>query len=181
MITDHIRNRDKYYFLGEDYKLALDYFAALTGEPFEDEDIPIGNGNSSIKARNLMTKTVEDSSFEAHRVFADIHFVVDGKEKIGYTDLKKLEPKTYDKEQDLAFLDGTGDFITLLPGYFLIAFPEDGHMPCVCVDEPEPIAKMIAKIEVKQNLLRVGNIALNHILSLKEVKGDFKNDTKGKN
>ncbi len=147
MIVDHIRNREKYYFLGEAYKTALDYFATVSSGEFDETDIKLDN-EVVIKARPMSTKEIKDCSFEAHRKFADIHFVVYGKEKIGYTDINKLGNAEYNEESDVAFFEGEGDLITLLPGYFLIALADDVHMPCVCVNEPEKLGKMIAKIKL---------------------------------
>jgi len=149
MITDHIRNRQKYYFLGEDFKAALDFFANVTDAPFEKSDIPVENSGAVIKMRPMNTKEVKDCKFEAHRKYADIHFVAYGKEKIGYCDITKLSRGEYDSDGDIEFLAGPeGDYITLLPGYFLIALPDDAHMPCVCVDTPAPFGKMIAKVKL---------------------------------
>lgn len=148
MITDHIRNREKYYYLGEDYKTALDFFATVSGEPFEKADIAIENSDVMVKARPMETKRKEDCSFEAHKKYADIHFVAYGKEKIGYCDVKRLKLVNYNEEKDAAFLEGEGDCITMLPGYFMITLPDDAHMPCICVERPEPLGKMIAKIKI---------------------------------
>ena len=148
MITDHIRNREKYYYLGEDYKTALDFFATVSGEPFEKADIAIENSGVMVKARPMETKIKEDCVFEAHRKYADIHFVAYGKEKIGYCDVKRLKLVDYNEEKDAALLEGEGDSITLLPGYFMITLPDDAHMPCICVEKPEPLGKMIAKIKL---------------------------------
>lgn len=148
MIVDHIRNREKYYYLGEDFKAALDFFANVPNEPFEKGDIAVENSGVIVKARPMDTKQIEDCSFEAHRKYADIHFVAYGKEKIGYSDVKKLELIAYDEQKDAALLKGVGDFITLLPGYFMITLPDDAHMPCVCVEKCQSLGKMIAKIKL---------------------------------
>ena len=71
-----------------------------------------------------------------------------GKEKIGYCDVKRLKLVNYNEEKDAAFLEGEGDYITMLPGYFMITLPDDAHMPCICVEKPEPLGKMIAKIKL---------------------------------
>lgn len=148
MIVDHIRNREKYYFLGEDYKKALDFFATVTDEPFEKADIKVENSGVTVKARPMKTKKIEDCSFEAHREYADIHFVAYGKEKIGYADVKKLKLVEYNAEKDAALLEGEGDLVTLEKGYFMITLADDAHMPCVCSQEPAPLGKMIAKIKL---------------------------------
>ena len=148
MIVDHIRNREKYYFLGEDFKSALDFFATVSDEVFDKADIELENGAVIVKARPMNTKTIDNCKFEAHRKYADIHFVAYGEEKIGYCDVKKLTLIEYDEEKDTAFLEGEGDLVTLLSGYFMITLPDDAHAPCICVNEPAALGKMIAKIKL---------------------------------
>ena len=148
MIVDHIRNREKYYFLGADFKAALDFFANISNEPFEKADIAVENSSAIVKVRHMDTKKIEDCNFEAHRKYADIHFVAYGKERIGYCDVKNLNLLEYNEENDVALLTGNGDLITLLPGYFMITLPEDAHMPGICVEKCEPLGKMIAKIKL---------------------------------
>ena len=148
MIVDHIRNRENYYFLGEDFRKALDFFATVPDTPFEKADISVPDSGVLVKARPMNTKPEADCSFEAHRLYADIHFVAYGRERIGYADVRKLTELSYDSDKDAAALTGQGDLVTLEPGYFMITLPDDAHMPCVCVDEPAPLGKMIAKIKV---------------------------------
>ena len=148
MIIDQIRNRSKYYFLGDDYKKALDFFAAVGTETFEKADILLPDSAVLIRLRPMITKDINDCSFEAHRKYADIHFVAYGKEKIGYNDVDKLKFLRYDEVKDTLLLKGDGDVLTLLRGYFMITFKDDAHMPCICVDKPEPLGKMIAKIKL---------------------------------
>lgn len=148
MIVDHIRNRALYYCLGDDYKAALDFFATVSGEPFEKADIAVPNSGVMVKARPMDSRPVSECKFEAHREYADIHFVAYGREKIGYADVKNLKELCYNAEKDAADLEGEGDAVTLLPGYFMIVLADDAHMPCICVDKPEPLGKMIAKIKL---------------------------------
>ena len=148
MIVDHIRNREKYYFLGEDFRKALDFFATVSDAPFEKADIPVPDSGVLVKARPMDTKPVEDCSFEAHRLYADIHFVAYGRERIGYADVKTLRELSYDSDKDAAALEGQGDLITLEKGCFMITLADDAHMPCVCLGEPAPLGKMSAKIKL---------------------------------
>lgn len=148
MITDHIRNREKYYNLGEDYQKALDFFATVSGEPMEKDNIQIPGTDIIVKARPMNTRPISQCSFESHRRYADIHFVAYGVEQIGYADVRKLKELSYDEEKDAAALEGEGDLITLEPGYFMITLADDAHMPCVCKDEPVALGKMIAKIKL---------------------------------
>lgn len=148
MIIDHIKNREKYYFLGKDFQTALDFFAEVGPQPFEKADIKISGSDVLVKARPMMTKVIEDCSFEAHKKYADIHFVAYGREKIGYSVVDELEFIGYDEEKDTISLKGNGDVLSLHQGFFMITLPDDAHMPCICFGKPEKLGKMIAKIKI---------------------------------
>ncbi|MBR6411407.1 MAG: YhcH/YjgK/YiaL family protein [Clostridia bacterium] len=148
MIKDNIRNRDQYAFLGPDFKAALDYFATLGSEPFEKADIRVPGTDILVKARPMQTKPESECSFEAHRDYADIHFVAYGCERIGYADMSTMKELGYNAEKDMVSVEGQGDLITLNPGDFMITLPQDAHMPCVCVGAPAPLGKLIAKIKM---------------------------------
>lgn len=148
MIVDHISNRAFYYSLGDDYKKALDFFASVESRPFDKADIVIPGTDILVKARPMSTKPAEKCAFEAHRLYADIHFVAYGEERIGYADIRNMRVLSYDAAKDAAAVEGTGDLVLLRPGYFLIALPQDAHMPCVAPAAPAPLGKMIAKIRI---------------------------------
>lgn len=38
----------------------------------------------------------------------------------------------------------------LLPGDYLILYPKDGHMPCVYIDEPELVRKIVIKLKINR-------------------------------
>jgi biopolymer transport protein ExbD len=53
-------------------------------------------------------------------------------------------------EKDVVLLKGDGDFLTVLPGYFMITFPEDAHSPAAKLgEECETYGKIVAKVPVK--------------------------------
>lgn len=150
MIIDHIRNRALYYSLGERVQKALDFMASYAAVNPQNEDIVLDGENVFVKVRPMNTKPVEDCSFEAHKKYADIHFAAKGSERIGYADVRILTEKSYDESKDAMALSGSGDLITLNEGYFMIVLPDDAHMPCVCVDKPSELIKLIAKIKLQE-------------------------------
>ena len=34
--------------------------------------------------------------------------------------------------------------------YFAILFPQDGHMPLLCVDKPKPVKKVVVKVKIEE-------------------------------
>jgi biofilm protein TabA len=64
------------------------------------------------------------------------------------TRLAALELQPYDEEKDILFGKGTGEFVALRPGRFIVLFPQDAHMPGVSVSAPAPVRKAVVKIAI---------------------------------
>lgn len=148
MIIDSIRNRAKYYCLGEEYKEALDFCASVLEDGFKEGDFPLLDGKVVVKNRVLTTKPIEECKWECHRKFVDIHFVASGAEKIGYADTANMTVVDEKPEKDMVYLAGEGDPVTLPAGYFMITFTDDAHLPAIAVGEPASYEKVVAKIPV---------------------------------
>ena len=61
------------------------------------------------------------------------------------------ETKGYNEIDDVAFYkdkDIKPQNLLLGNGYFAIFFPQDGHMPQLCVDKPELVKKVVIKVRV---------------------------------
>lgn len=117
------------------------------------------NGVCQIKPRvkaivsEYKTKTVNEYGYEAHKRFIDIQCVLKGEEKVSCLPIERLkETKPYSEEMDAAFytddINLQSSCLSLLPGYFAIFFPQDGHMPQLCVDEPQLVKKVVVKVEI---------------------------------
>ena len=76
--------------------------------------------------------------------------MLEGEERFGYAPIDTMEPSVeYDVEKDFELFTGTGDFITLRPGFFCIVGPDDVHMPGQAIDEhPAPVKKLVFKWKV---------------------------------
>ena len=145
MICDSIRNRHLYAGIAPEIKMALDYCAKMFEEGFREGDDVLAD-NVTMKCHPVTTRPMEKLTWEAHHRAIDIHFVVDGGEKIGYADIRKLTVTEDHPEEDYMLLEGDGDFLTLEPGYFVITFPEDAHAPSMTDGEPKTYNKIVAKI-----------------------------------
>ena len=147
MIVDNIRNAHLYFGLGKAFEEALIFLKNYDGAAAEKADIPVSE-KVMVKCRPYMTKPAAECTFEAHKRFADIHFVVSGCEMIGYAPVGSLTVVREEPERDMVYLDGDGVNIPLNTGDFMITFPDDAHMPCVVQKEPVMCAKLIAKVEL---------------------------------
>ncbi len=147
MIKDNIKNAALYYGLGERFETALRFLEQYGGKADERADMPVSDG-VMVKCRPYVTKPQSECSFEAHRKFADIHFVVSGSEKIGYAPAGTLRIVSEDESKDMIRLEGSGVNVPLEKGDFMITFPDDAHMPCVENGSPVFCGKLVAKVEL---------------------------------
>lgn len=101
------------------------------------------------------TKLRKDCCFEAHKKYIDVQIILDGCENIATEHIdvmhryKCLQPFA-DGDTELFEMNDDGKDNILNKGDFIILFPEDAHMPCVCVNTPSPVRKAVIKIPAKQ-------------------------------
>ena len=150
MIYDNINNLGLYEGISEDIRIGLEYL--------HDMRLDIEKGvyelSPHVKAivSEYTTKEENEYGYEAHRDYIDIQYLVSGSEKICYLPLEYLkETKPYNKEIDAAFYvenEFKPQELLLGNGYFSILFPQDGHMPQLCVDKPVPVKKVVVKVKI---------------------------------
>ena len=93
------------------------------------------------------TVPFEETFFESHKRYLDIHVMVKGSERV---DIAHPEGLTLDENKG-DFYGYHGDAeqsVILRPGNFLVVFPEDAHRLKIAVDKPEAVSKVVFKILV---------------------------------
>lgn len=64
--------------------------------------------------------------------------------------MSRLTTGAYDEAKDFWRLSGGGDAVTLPAGSFMLLWSTDGHhMPCLAVDVPATVRKVVVKIAVE--------------------------------
>jgi len=99
------------------------------------------------------TKPFEQTAWESHRKYIDLHLMIRGKEKIGVMNpatAKVTDP--YDAAKDVAHYDinTKGTYYIADPETLLIFFPENSHRPVIHVDEYDKVKKVVVKILVAE-------------------------------
>ncbi len=132
---------------------ALAYLRNTDFSKLEDGRYDIDGDLMYAKVEHYRTRPVEACRPESHRRYADVQFVAQGQEFIGWCafspELKIVEP--YDEEKDIAFyekLEPESNFV-LSEGCFALLMPKDVHRPCCAIDEPSPVLKVVVKIAVE--------------------------------
>lgn len=116
------------------FKVAFDYIKShdLLNMPLgrielDGDRLFINNAESELVEK-------ERQIIEIHRRYIDIHVPLDGVETIGWKSLADLSvvEKVYNEDADFGtFSEPASTYVTLRPGQFLVAWPEDGHAPII--------------------------------------------------
>lgn len=151
MIYDHISNISFYWDLSPNIALALDFLKQMK------PDTPVGEYQINHRVKAIVseygTKLANECGYGAHRKNIDIQYLLSGEERIACLPIERLkETKPYSAENDAAFYAADNahqpSYLSILPGYFAIFFPQDGHMPQLCVEKPTNVRKVVIKVEI---------------------------------
>jgi YhcH/YjgK/YiaL family protein len=147
MIFDTLENALRYARLGDNLPAALKYLLEtdLASLPLGRTDL---DGNRLyILVQEYDTKPLDQSKWEAHRQYIDVQYVASGRERMGFANLGTMQLGEYKPEKDFQALSGPANYVDVFAGAFVIFFPEDAHMPGLCVDQPEPVRKVVLKVQ----------------------------------
>ena len=149
MIFDNIKNRR--YYTENGLAEVLEAMSNISNDNFPKERIQIVEDDIFINPVTLVSKPEEDCIFEAHKKFADVHYIVSGVEVIQVSDIAILSDITkYNEQNDILFYK-TGDIsstVILKAGDFLVCYPHDSHKVAIQLDGACNIKKLVGKIRI---------------------------------
>lgn len=149
MIIDNLKNAKLYYSLGERMEKAFKYLQENDFSKLEPGKYEIDGTDIFALVQHYESRLVEAVKWEAHRKYIDIQYLVDGIESMGYAYIEDMKvTQEYNEEKDCLFTNGKGSFLTLKSGMFAVFAPDDVHSPCIAVNEPQPIKKIVVKVLV---------------------------------
>ncbi len=133
---------------------SCEFAKKIVAEGIADGRYDFSDG-SFASVSSYETKKRSEACYEAHKKYIDVQLMLKGREIIGiehidvmhkYECLKPFE----DGDLELYALNNDGFDNVIAEGEFVILYPEDGHMPGVCIGKPEMVQKVVFKIPVKQ-------------------------------
>ena len=103
-----------------------------------------------LRSSSHRSETVpeEESFFEAHRLYLDIHLMLSGTERVEIAVPGTLAPLRSEPENDFYAYTGVGRSLVLSPNEFLVVFPNDAHRIKMRVDGPETVSKAVFKVKI---------------------------------
>lgn len=149
MILDTVKNVKLYKSLNERLTLGLEYISKTDFSSLEMGTYKIDGDDVFAILQTYDTKDESDCRLESHQKYIDIQYMISGEELVGVTPLSNQEV-TEDllKENDVVFYNGVSDKIKLAANSFMIFYPTDVHAPCIKVDKPTKVIKVVVKVAV---------------------------------
>lgn len=127
---------------------AFEYLEKTALDSIAPDRYPIDGDRMYVMVQDRKT-LAEPGSFEAHRRYIDIQYLVRGAEMIGSLPAAGLEvEKPYDPATDAEMFKAPARFQRLIlgPGEFVVFFPGQAHLPLRSVKGPADIRKAVVKV-----------------------------------
>lgn len=131
---------------------------AFLAEHGQDE-MPVGRqvvDGDKVYVEVQAYDTIEGSydTFEGHRAYIDIQYVVEGEEIIGWVSIGDVEEKTpFDAENDYWLATADRSYVTdvrLHGGQLAVLYPEDMHAPRRAAGgASSPVRKLVVKVAIE--------------------------------
>lgn len=153
MIQDRLDHCAQYTALHPLFPAAFDYLKQFDPNT-PDGKYEIAGPSLYASVQRYETAPEESKAWETHQVYADIQYIVSGREKILYTPAEDFQPTTpYNPAKDVQKYDGAGvqnvTAMVIPAGSFAVYLPQDGHKPgCIAGDEAEPVVKVVIKVRL---------------------------------
>ena len=143
-------NRDARQYLGLNPNLDAALNRLLEGlDTLEPGHYDMDGDNVWLNCFDYETIPEEESFYEAHERFGDIHIMLRGSEKVCISHPEALERFEYTPENDFAAYRGEAEHtLVLKPGTFLVVFPGDAHKIKMWVNGPENVRKAVFKFKL---------------------------------
>jgi YhcH/YjgK/YiaL family protein len=149
MILDKLENAALYSCISENLKKGFEFLKNTNLSALETGRVEIDGKNVFALVSEYDSKAHQDCRLEAHQTYADIQYIVSGREAIGFVTLNNQDVTAdYNPEKDIVFFNGVTSPLILEAGMFAVFFPQDLHRPCMQIDGPEKVKKVVIKVQV---------------------------------
>lgn len=146
MIIDKLSNAKLYEGIHPRLKKGLQFLQENDLNSLAVGKYDIEGDKVFVLIQEYETKPIEEGRYESHYQYTDIQCMVQGEERMGYTNVDNVKVNEENRDSDIQFYEGEGDLLLVKAGCFAIFTPEDAHMPAICIDQPKSIKKALVKV-----------------------------------
>lgn len=147
MIVDNLLNVKTYCGINANLTKALEFLKNTDFNTVEQGTrFEIDKNHITAWYGTVEKKPLETHKWEAHKMYGDIHLVVEGEEDFGY-DYRSEDSNSldYNEKGDYVYEQDGGNFVKLKAGDFIVVFPQEPHMPAVTFNESKKVKKVVLK------------------------------------
>lgn len=149
MIIDKLKNATIYTSISENLRNGFEFLKNTDLSSLEMGRYEIDGKEVYALVSEYDSKDPGECRLEAHKTYADIQYIVSGREAIGFAILNNqdiLSP--YNPDKDIVFFSGETNPLILETGMFAVFFPQDVHRPCMQIDGSEKVKKVVVKVRL---------------------------------
>ena len=148
MILDSLSNSARYEGLGPRFAQAFQWLRSVNPSSLPDGRTDLAEG-LYVDVHREKTRPLGRTKWEAHRLYADIQYIVEGREAIFWESLDRTEPGEYQADKDFLPVEVESWVDIEVPaGQFVVFFPEDAHRPGIEIPGVEPVLKLVVKVKL---------------------------------
>ena len=149
MIIDKIENASLYSGINPRFTMAFDYLKNTDLVNVASGKYELDGDHIFALVQEYDTKSEEEALMESHYKYIDIQYIIEGKELMGLVTKTDHIATLVDLEKDYANYDEENySFMLFEEGMFGVYFPDDIHLPCIQLDEPARVKKVVIKIKI---------------------------------
>lgn len=155
MFSGRWSNLSRYPYINHHLKQIVQQALPLIEQQTEPGNIVVQPGDVWIEIKHVQTESVNDRMFESHRLFVDVHLLLEGEEYIGFAHDELMVEDCSLAEHDVYFGSSReGRYLPMKSGEMVVFFPGEVHKPqCHFDDKPVSIRKAVIKI--RQSVLQL--------------------------
>jgi YhcH/YjgK/YiaL family protein len=151
MILDKLENSDFYNRISINLNKGFEYLKSTDLSTLKPGRHDIDGNDVFALVSEYNTKNHLECRPEAHQTYTDIQYIISGREAIGFVTLNnQVIVSEYDSEKDITFYSGDTSPLILEAGMFAVFFPQDVHCPCLQIDGPEKVKKVVVKVRKEE-------------------------------
>lgn len=148
MIFDRLENFADYAALAPDAWSKIAAFLRKLGEGMTPGRYEVDGDRIYAMVNSLKSHVLDLDKLEYHTCYADIQIVISGSEEIVCGPLDGKETIPYDPQKDIGFhrLEDETSCAKLIPGYFMLILPGEGHAPDI--GDGKDVLKSVIKVSL---------------------------------
>ncbi|QEC65939.1 DUF386 domain-containing protein [Panacibacter ginsenosidivorans] len=148
MIIDRLDNAHHYSLMHSGIAKAFEWLQMTDLHTIDAGKYFIDAENIFAIVQEYETLDATNEQMEAHKKYIDVQYMINGEELVGLALLSNQAiSKPYEEETDfLQVADAPSFFATLSAGNFMIFYPTDLHMPCIKINTPAMVKKVVVKV-----------------------------------